>query len=140
MRTRQQSIFVWVLLLVVAPAAPAAAQLTTGTISGTVVDQTKAALPGAEVNIRNTGTGLARTVFANENGRFEAPNLPIGSYEISAALPGFGTAVRRDLQLTVGRTLVIDLTLPLASVQQEVVVTGAAPLVEVTSATVSNLV
>jgi Carboxypeptidase regulatory-like domain/TonB dependent receptor/TonB-dependent Receptor Plug Domain len=116
------------------------AQLTTGTISGTVMDQTKATLPGAEVNVRNVGTGLVRTVFANENGRFEAPNLPIGAYEVTAALSGFGTAVRRDIQLTIGRTIVLDLTLPLASVQQEVVVTGAAPLVEVTSATVSNLI
>ena len=140
MRTRQHSIFVGILLLIVAMAAPAAAQLTTGTISGTVIDQTKASLPGAEVTITNVDTGLVRTVFANENGRFEAPNLPIGNYEISAALSGFGTAVRRDIQLTVGRTIVIDLALPLASVQQEVVVTGAAPLVEVTSATVSNLI
>ena len=45
------------------------AQLTTGTISGTVVDQTKASLPGAEVTITNVGTGLVRTVFANDNGR-----------------------------------------------------------------------
>jgi carboxypeptidase family protein/TonB-dependent receptor-like protein len=140
MRTRQRSIFIGILLLIVATAAPVAAQLTTGTISGTVIDQTKASLPGAEVTITNAGTGLVRTVFANENGRFEAPNLPIGNYEISAALSGFGTAVRRDIQLTVGRTIVIDLTLLLASVQQEVVVTGAAPLVEVTSATVSNLI
>jgi len=81
--------------------SPAFAQLTTGTISGTVVDQTKAALPGSEVNVRNLGTGLTRTVFANENGRFEAPNLPVGTYQVTAALQGFGTAVRRDLQLTV---------------------------------------
>lgn len=116
------------------------AQLTTGTISGTVIDQTKATLPGTEVTVRNVGTGLVRTVFANDAGRFEAPNLPIGAYEVTAALQGFGTAVRRDIQLTVGRTIVIELTLPLASVSQEVVVTGAAPLVEVTSATVSNLI
>ena len=130
--------FVLIALLVGHPAA--FAQLTTGTISGTVIDQTKATLPGAEVNIRNVGTGLARTVFANENGRFEAPNLPIGDYEVTAALQGFGMAVRRDLQITVGRTIVLELTLPLASVSQEVIVTGAAPLVEVTSATVSNLI
>jgi len=130
-----------VVLLITLLGHPSAfAQLTTGTVSGMVVDQTKAALPGAEVTITNVGTGLVRTMFANENGRFEAPNLPIGGYEITAALQGFGTAVRRDIQLTVGRTIVIDLTLPLANVQQEVVVTGAAPLVEVTSATVSNLI
>ena len=89
MRMRQPSVFVWVLLLMMA--APAAAQLTTGTISGTVIDQTRASLPGAEVTITNVGTGLVRTVFANDNGRFEAPNLPIGPYEVTAALSGFGT-------------------------------------------------
>lgn len=130
--------FVLIALLLCQPAA--FAQLTTGTISGTVIDQTKATLPGAEVTVRNVGTGLTRTVFANDNGRFEAPNLPIGDYEVTAALQGFGTAVRRDIVLTVGRTVVLELTLPLASVQQEVIVTGAAPLVEVTSATVSNLI
>jgi len=130
--------FVSIALLLAQPAA--FAQLTTGTISGTVIDQTKASLPGAEVNVRNVGTGLLRTVFTNENGRFEAPNLPIGDYEVTAALSGFGMAIRRDLQLTVGRTIVLELTLPLASVSQEVIVTGAAPLVEVTSATVSNLI
>ncbi|MGH9255145.1 MAG: TonB-dependent receptor [Vicinamibacterales bacterium] len=138
MRSRNLGTAVLLATLLCQPSA--FAQLTTGTISGTVVDQTKAALPGAEVNVRNVGTGLVRTVFANENGRFEAPNLPIGSYEVTAALSGFGTAVRRDIQLTIGRTIVLDLALPLANVQQEVIVTGAAPLVEVTSATVSNLI
>ncbi|MBF8300596.1 MAG: Oar protein [Acidobacteria bacterium] len=133
-------VFGFVLLATLLWHPSAFAQLTTGTISGTVVDQTKAILPGAEVTITNVGTGLVRTVFANDNGRFEAPNLPIGPYEITAALQGFGTAVRRDIQVTVGRTIALDLTLPLASVQQEVIVTGAAPLVEVTSATVSNLI
>jgi hypothetical protein len=130
--------FVLIALLLCHPSA--FAQLTTGTVSGTVIDQTKASLPGAEVTVRNVGTGLTRTVFANDNGRFEAPNLPIGDYEVTAALPGFGTAVRRGIVLTVGRTVVLELTLPLASVQQEVIVTGAAPLVEVRSATVSNLI
>jgi hypothetical protein len=130
--------FVLIALLLCHPSA--SAQLTTGTVSGTVIDQTKASLPGAEVTVRNVGTGLTRTVFANDNGRFEAPNLPIGDYEVTAALQGFGTAVQRGIVLTVGRTVVLELTLPLASVQQEVIVTGAAPLVEVTSATVSNLI
>jgi hypothetical protein len=120
--------------------APAFAQLTAGTISGTVVDETKAALPGAEVTIRNVETGLTRTVFTAENGRFEAPNLPVGVYEVSAGLQGFGTAVRRDIQLTIGRTVVLELVLPLATVQTEVVVTGDAPLIETASATVANLI
>ena len=92
------------------------------------------------MTITNAGTGLVRTVFTNEKGASRRPTSPSATTKSSAALSGFGTAVRRDIQLPVGRTIVIDLTLPLASVQQEVVVTGAAPLVEVTSATVSNLI
>ena len=63
------SIFVWVLLLVVTTAAPAAAQLTTGTIAGTVIDQTKSSLPGTTVAIKNVETGLTRSV------RHERPRL-----------------------------------------------------------------
>jgi hypothetical protein len=119
---------------------PAYAQLTTGTISGTVVDETKAALPGATVTITNVETGLTRQAYTNERGFYEAVNLPIGRYEVAAELQGFGTAQRRDITLAVGRTVVIDLTLSLATLEQEVIVTGDAPLIETTSATVSNLI
>lgn len=129
----------WLVALALAQ-APAFAQLTTGTISGTVVDETKSALPGAGVAIRNVDTGLIRTTFTNERGFYEAPNLPIGKYDITATLQGFGTAARREIQLAVGRNVVIDLTLSLAALEQVVVVTGDAPLIETTSATVSNLI
>jgi len=119
---------------------PAFAQLTTGTISGRVVDDTKASLPGAEITVRNVNTGLTRTVFSSENGRFEAPNLPVGTYEVTGSLQGFGTAIQRDIQLTVGRTIVLELLLPVGAVQAEVIVTANAPLIETTSATVSNLI
>ncbi|MBA2301862.1 MAG: TonB-dependent receptor [Acidobacteria bacterium] len=125
--------------LVLAPAS-AWAQLTTATISGTVLDETKAALPGTTVTIKNVDTGLTRSVVTNERGFYEAPNLPVGNYEISAALQGFGTALRKDVQLTVGRTIVIDMNLVVGGLTQEVTVTGAAPLIETTSATVSNLI
>jgi hypothetical protein len=128
------------LTLFLALAAPVAAQLTTGTIEGTIKDETGAALPGAEVAIRNVDTGIARTLFTNDQGRFEAPNLQAGTYEVTAAMQGFGTAVRRGIALVVGRNAVIDLTLPLANVQQELVVTADAPLVETTSATVANFI
>ena len=120
--------------------APASAQLTSGTISGTIVDQTTAALPGTTVTMTNTGTGLIRTVVTNERGFYEAPNLPLGNYEVSASLQGFGTAVRQDVQLTVGRTVVIDMALALAGLAEVVVVTGETSLIETTSATVANLI
>ena len=119
---------------------PVAAQLTTGTISGTIIDATKASVPGVTVTITNDNTGLTRTAFTNERGFYEAPNLPVGTYTVSAALQGFGTAVTKEVVLTVGRTAVIDMNLSIASLEQQVTVTGAAPLVETTSATVSNLI
>ena len=132
---------VWLALCILAiGASPAEAQLTTGTISGTIVDETKAALPGATVTIRNVETGLTRTVVTNERGFYEAPNLPVGLYEVSASLPGFGTATRKELQLTIGRTLIVDLGLVVGTVEQQITVTGTAPLIETTSATVSNLI
>ncbi len=137
---RRVRVATFFMILVAVAAAPAAAQLTTGTIIGTISDETKALLPGATVTVTNAETGLTRTLTTNEHGRFEATNLPAGTYEVSASLQGFGTAVRKGITLVVGRNAVIDLTLPLATVQQELVVTADAPLVETTSATVTNLI
>src|SRR5262245_31131378 len=113
-----------------------AAQLTTGTISGMVTDETKAAVPGAEVIVRNTETGVTRTLTTNETGRYEAPNLPSGSYEVTGRNAGFGTVVRRGIEVAVGRTAVIDLALPVATRQDEIVVETSAVEVETTTATV----
>jgi hypothetical protein len=117
-----------------------AAQLTTGTITGMVTDETKAAVPGAQVTITNSETGLTRTLTTNETGRYEAPNLPVGTYEVTGRNPGFGTVVNKGIELAVGRTIVIDLALPVATRQEEVVVTADAVQVETSVATVSSLI
>ncbi len=120
--------------------APAIAQLTTGVISGTVTDPSGAAVPGVSIGIKNVETGIGRTAVSGPNGRYEAANLPVGKYEVSATLAGFQTTVRSGIELAVGRTAVVDLSLQVGEVTQAVTVTGEAPLVETTSATVSNLV
>jgi hypothetical protein len=128
------------LLAVVLAAVPAAAQLTTGTISGTITDETGGALPGATVNVKHVETGATRSLVTNDRGRYEAPNLPVGTYEVTAELSGFGTANRRGVDISVGRNAVIDLTLKIGGLQEDVTVTGDAPLLETTSATVRNLI
>jgi outer membrane receptor protein involved in Fe transport len=137
---RHRGMRFFVLLTFLLAAAPAAAQLTTATITGTITDASGAAVPGVAVTITNSSTGLSRTVVTNDHGRYEAPSLPGGPYELTAVMQGFGSVIRRGIQLTVGQNAVIDVTLPLATVQQEIVVTGGAPLIETTSATVSNLI
>ena len=55
------------------------AQLDTGTISGTVTDQSGGAIPGAAITIRNVETGVARSLTTNAVGRYEAAALPVGN-------------------------------------------------------------
>src|SRR5437870_4173774 len=66
-------------------------QATTGTIEGTVTDQTGAVLPNANVKVKNVETAAVRSVLTDDRGFFRAPLLPVGRYDISAELPGFGT-------------------------------------------------
>lgn len=115
-------------------------QLTTGTITGTVTDQTGAAVPGATVTLKNTDTGISRTAQTRENGKYEALSLPTGGYEISASLSGFRTVVHTGIVLAVGQNAVVDFALQVGEVNQSVTVTGETAQVETTTATVSNLV
>ena len=118
----------------------AAAQVTTGSIIGTVKDSAGAVLPGVSIKLTNTETGLTRTVIADEVGRYNAPQLPLGAYEISAELPGFQTAVRRGITLTIGREAVVDFALQVGSVSQEVTVNAEAAMVSTTNANLSYLI
>ena len=128
------------LSLILLSASVALAQLTTGTISGTVMDASGAAVPGAAIVITNVNTGITRNTTSGPAGRYEAPNLPIGQYEVRASLTGFQTSIRAGIELTVGRNAVVDHALQVGEVTQQVTVTGEAPLVETSSATVSQLV
>src|SRR3989304_2397948 len=115
------------------------AQMTTGTISGTVKDSTGAVLPGTTVEIQNVDTGISRTVTTDSRGYYSAPNLSVGQYAVTVTLSGFQTGVRRGITLNVGQNAVIGFTLAVGAVTESVEVTGEAPLVETTTATVAGL-
>ena len=116
------------------------AQVTTGTISGIVRDQSEAALPRATVTLVHLATGTTRALVTDDEGRYIAPNLPLGDYQLTARLAGFKAAVRRGITLTVGQEAVVDLTLSVGDIVEEVVVTQSAPTVETTSSAISGLV
>jgi len=116
------------------------AQVTTGTISGTVQDASGAAIPGTEIAIRNLDTGAARTITSDPDGRYAATDLPVGNYEIQAQHAGFQTEVRSGITLTVGRQATVNLGLKVGQISEKVTVTGEAPLVETTNANISYLV
>src|SRR6266566_973516 len=84
----------------------------TAAISGTVMDSSGAAIGGAAVQAKNTGTSLTQTATSDELGRFRFPDLAIGGYEVQASTPGFQTIVHKDITLTVGSNPVVDFRLP----------------------------
>jgi hypothetical protein len=105
-------------------------QATTGVIEGTVVDQSGAVLPGASVSVRNTATNFEKRETTDATGRFRALLMPLGPYRITVSLPGFSTLLRDGVTLGLGQTVTLLLQLQLSSVQQEIKVTGEAPVVE----------
>jgi outer membrane receptor protein involved in Fe transport len=116
------------------------AQNVGGSIQGIVADATGAALPGVTIVIRNIATGDSREIATDDQGRYIAPVLPPGEYELRASVQGFQTVERRGITLVVGQVAVINVTLGLGAVQENLTVTGEAPPVQLTSGAVSGVV
>src|SRR5437773_10936157 len=127
-------------LLLIIAASLATAQTTTAAFQGTVTDTSGAVIPAAQVTASNVDTGLKRTTTTNEAGRFLLSELPPGSYEITVTLPGFETLVRRGMTLTVGQQASLALVMNVCAIDQRVIVTGDAPIVETTQSSVSGVV
>lgn len=106
------------------------AQITTGTISGTIKDPSGAVLPGATVVVVAEETGSSRTVQSNAAGYYTAQSLNPGRYQITASMNGFQKLVRNGVELTLGRQVVVNLELQVGAVSQSVEVTAEAPLVD----------
>jgi hypothetical protein len=121
-------------------ATPLLAQRGGAKIEGTVADSTGAVLPGVEVTITNVDTAQSRLAITGDLGRYSAPLLATGNYEVRAELAGFQTGVRRGIRLVVGQEAVVDFTLELGSISEEVVVTGEAALVNTTTSTLSDVI
>ena len=94
------------------------AQLTTGTIAGTVRDESGGAVPGANVTAKNVDTGIIRNTVTGAQGRYEFANLPSGSYEVTASMAGFQTSIHAGTALSVGQTAIVDHALRVGEVTQ----------------------
>src|SRR5215831_8768923 len=125
---------------VILGASLVSAQVTTGTISGVVQDSSGGAILGAVVTVKHVDTGTVRTVTTDLGGRYSAPDLPLGSYEVQAQQSGFQTEVRSGITLTVGREVVVNLPLKVGQLSEKVTITEEAPLVESTTSALSSLV
>jgi carboxypeptidase family protein len=118
----------------------AQSQSTTGTIQGIVTDPTGAGVPNANITIKNAGTGLERTVNTDAEGRFQAPLLDPGAYDVTVSATGFATQVSRGYNLTLGQALIADQALKVATGVETVTVDAQAPVVETTNSQTGTLV
>src|SRR5687768_16699497 len=108
--------------------ASAQTRSTSADLIGTVFDQSKAILPGVTVTVTNTDTGLTRTSVTDAEGRYAILALPPGTYTVRAEIQGFAPQERTPITLTLGSTVDVVFTLPLAGAQEQVTVTAEAPL------------
>ena len=113
---------------------------STAQISGAVSDQSGAILPGVDVSVTQTETGLKRSAVTNETGSYVLPNLPVGPYRFEAALPGFRTYVRSGIILQVGNNTVINVPLEIGQVAETVEVQANTALVETRATGISQVI
>ena len=120
--------------------APTRAQTTTGTILGTMSDQSDAVLPGATVTITSRDTGISRTVVTAADGSFVVPALPPGSYQLTVSLDGFRPYERGGVTLEVGQNARVDAKLELGSINETITVQGDALHVDTASSSVGVVI
>src|SRR3984893_863209 len=109
-------------------------------ISGRVIDPAGAVVSGATVTASHLETQAARTSVTDEAGRYSMLSLPVGVYEVRISKQGFQQAVRDGIHLAVGQQAIVDMTLRIGQVSEQVKVNADAPLVSVTYADISGLV
>jgi hypothetical protein len=126
--------FAGVLLLAVSLSA----QVNQGRIQGSVRDQSGGVIVGATVTVSDTLKGVNRTLTTDEAGEYSAPNLDPSTYKIRVEYKGFRAFERQGLDLGVGQEARVDITLQTGETSQTVTVTEALPLVETTSATLTD--
>lgn len=129
MKTLLRSYFVCLAALSLA-ALPAWTQDGRGQIFGRVLDPSDAPAAGVQVIVRNTGTNTSVSLQTNATGYYEANLLLPGSYEISAEMSGFKTALRKGITLAMGDHVEVNIRLEIGAVSESVSVTGEAPLLE----------
>ena len=129
----------FVCLLLMCCCAPLFAQ-ERAQISGTVTDQSGAAVPDVEVSVTQNATGLKRSATSDSKGFYIIPDLPLGPYNLQAAKMGFRTFVRPDVVLQVGTNPEIQVSLQVGAVSDQVIVEATTSELETRTAGVGTTV
>ncbi|PYR64155.1 MAG: hypothetical protein DMF88_23750, partial [Acidobacteria bacterium] len=127
-------------LIILLTASAASAQLSTAELSGRVTDTSGAVLPGVTVTMTQTDTQATRTAITDADGTYVISNLPTGPYRLEVSLQGFRSYVQNGIVLQVGATPTINVSLELGNVAETITVEGAAPLIDVKSSGIKDVV
>lgn len=134
---------VWMcLLLASALLVPATfrAQVSGGTLSGTVSDPAGGGIPQAQLVIKNVATAVERTVTTNDDGFYTVVNLQAGSYELTISAKDFNTEIKSGITVTVGGQQTFDVVMNVGTVSNRVEVTTQVPTVQLSSSDISAVV
>jgi len=115
------------------------AQVTGATLSGTVTDSSGGVIPGAQISVTNTATGIKQEFQADSAGYYTAPNLAPGVYEVKVTAKGFNSTIS-TLTLAVGAQQQLNIPMKVGETSQTVEVTGAIQQVELSSSTLTSQV
>src|SRR5439155_11092614 len=127
----------WIFVTAIFLVLPGVAHAQEATVTGTITDSTGGVLPGATVTATNTDSGNTFVAVTDSAGVFRLP-LRIGTYQFTAELAGFATVTRSGIEMQINQRAVLNLQLAPSTVQETVQVTGEAPLLDLTSSTVSG--
>jgi hypothetical protein len=114
-------------------------QGTTGSVVGTVKDPSGAHVAGAMVNVRNQATNIARSTITNQDGDYNLPLLPPGTYEVSVQLPGFRDAVYSNVTIDVNQTVRVDSALTVGNQSETVNVSEAVSLLNTDTSSIGQV-
>lgn len=117
-----------------------AAQVSQGSIAGTVTDQSGAVLPGATVTVENEETGIQQTRVTDDSGNYLFPSVPPGIYTVRAEAPGFKTYSASGLQVQVAQRVTHDIRTELGEVTTQIEVLAETPVLEKRNAEVGQVI
>jgi len=134
---RSAALSVLLMLVLVSGADAQTVSSTTGAIDGKVTDISNAVLPGVTVTLTSEALMGSRDTVTSETGTFRFISITPGLYTVTFELAGFATVKRTDIQVGAGFTATLNISMNVASLEESVTVSGASPVVDTQSTTVT---
>src|ERR1700723_592829 len=141
MKVRSGFLIALAILSFFAYSGPAYPQGTTvAQLTGTVLDESGGAVKGATIVLLQPETNRTYQTTSNDSGYYAIPNIQPAKYELTVSFRGFATSIRKGLELTVGQSATIDVTLKVATAAEQVIVSTEAPFIEPSKTEISQVI